>query len=90
MVAAYWNSAHIRISKHGSGEEWIETKLLGKSVWQKISKQPVCELSGQPLDRDGLVGAINKEFSQLTKLDVLFGWQMRMKLVHFVINMECS
>ena len=53
-----------------SKKEWFESELLGKKVWQGISSEPVCEISGKALDRVGLKDAINKEFAQLTKLEV--------------------
>lgn len=56
-----------------AGGDWFETKVCGIDVWQQVPKHPRCESTGVALEIDALIDAIQKEFDQLTELQVGVG-----------------
>ena len=52
------------------GADWFEVMAFGTRLWQEVSKQPRCELSGASLEQEAVAEAMKLELEEMTRLRV--------------------
>ncbi|CAE7392978.1 RE2, partial [Symbiodinium pilosum] len=60
----------LSLEQSTKGSPWFEDAVCGKTAWQQLPSEPVCESTGAALSHEQVEGAMRKEFSQRTKLEV--------------------
>ena len=75
MVDEMWNSEEQAFwRKLGEarvvGADWFEVMAFGARLWQEVSKQPKCELSGASPEQEAVAEAMKLELEEMTRLRV--------------------